>query len=76
MLDFISMLPHSKKDAKLEKRDIGEQISELCFAHSCSTFLYFESRRKSDLYLWIGRFPSGPSAKFLIENSKKQPFFI
>ena len=21
-----------------------------------------------DLYLWIGRFPSGPSIKFLVEN--------
>ncbi|EAR91085.2 brix domain protein (macronuclear) [Tetrahymena thermophila SB210] len=66
--DLISMMPHSKKDAKLEKREIPEQISELCFTHSCTSFMYFEARRKTDLYLWIGRFPDGPSAKFLIEH--------
>jgi len=66
--DLVSLMPHSKKDAKLEKRDIPEQISELCFTHSCSNFMYFEARRKTDLYLWIGRFPDGPSAKFLVEH--------
>jgi len=68
--DLVSLMPHSKKDAKLEKRDIPEQISELCFTHSCSNFMYFEARRKTDLYLWIGRFPDGPSAKFLVEHGK------
>ena len=33
--------------------------------------MYFEARRKTDLYLWIGRFPDGPSAKFLVEHGKE-----
>ena len=68
MLDIINLLPHHKKEAKIEKKDIPSQIQELCYIHSCTNFLYFETRKNADLYLWIGRFPSGPSIKFLVEN--------
>jgi len=68
MLDLIGMLPHSKKESKIEKRDTQNQISELCHTHSCTSFVYFEAKRKQDLYVWIGRFPHGPSIKFLVEN--------
>lgn len=30
--------------------------------------MYFEARKRTDLYLWIGRFPDGPTVKFLVEN--------
>ncbi len=60
-------MPHSKKEVKIEKKDIANQISELCYIHSCCNYLYFEARR-NDLYLWTGRFPTGPSIKFLVEN--------
>lgn len=30
--------------------------------------MYFECRKKRDLYLWVGRFPTGPTIKFLLEN--------
>ena len=32
--------------------------------------MFFECRKKRDLYLWLGKARIGPSAKFHIENSK------
>ena len=43
------------------------QIDELCDTHSCKNFLYFDCKKKRDLYLWIGR-KDGVSAKFHVEN--------
>lgn len=68
MLDIYSMLPHGKKESKLEKKELSSQLNELCSMHSCNYVLYFESRKKQDLYLWIGKAPSGPSIKFMVEN--------
>ena len=47
-----------------------EQINELCTLASCNNVLFFESRKKRDLYLWVGKFPTGPSTKFHVENGK------
>lgn len=30
--------------------------------------MYFEARKKKDLYLWLSCVPNGPSVKFLVEN--------
>ncbi|CAD8144621.1 unnamed protein product [Paramecium pentaurelia] len=67
-MDLHELLPHSKKETKLEKGDTSKQIKELCMQHSCRSFIYFEVHRKHELYLWIGRFPNGPSIKYYIEN--------
>ncbi len=36
--------------------------------HTATNFLFFETRKKRDLYLWLGRANSGPTIKFRIEN--------
>ena len=77
MLDLFHLLPHSKKEVttyfliqfKIEKKDTMAQIEELCELHTCYSYIFFESRRRQDLYLWIGIAGTGPSAKFLVENS-------
>lgn len=35
---------------------------------NCSKCLYFENRKRSDLYLWVANINGGPSAKFLVQN--------
>eukprot|EP00456_Euglypha_rotunda_P048389 TRINITY_DN3879_c0_g1_i11.p1 TRINITY_DN3879_c0_g1~~TRINITY_DN3879_c0_g1_i11.p1 ORF type:complete len:212 (-),score=36.09 TRINITY_DN3879_c0_g1_i11:308-943(-) len=35
---------------------------------NCNNCIFFEARKKQDLYMWIGRVPDGPSAKFLVQN--------
>eukprot|EP01017_Pseudomicrothorax_dubius_P030298 TRINITY_DN3768_c0_g1_i2.p1 TRINITY_DN3768_c0_g1~~TRINITY_DN3768_c0_g1_i2.p1 ORF type:complete len:300 (+),score=112.02 TRINITY_DN3768_c0_g1_i2:123-1022(+) len=68
MLDMAALLPNTKKEAKLEKDRVSEQLNDLCQYNACNNLLYFESKKKKDLYLWMGRAPSGPSVKFHVEN--------
>ena len=37
---------------------------------NCNKSVFFESRKKKDLYMWVGNVPHGPSAKFLVESGK------
>ncbi|KAJ0965101.1 hypothetical protein J5N97_026239 [Dioscorea zingiberensis] len=48
MMDVVSLLPHCKKDSKVESKE----------TKGC--------RKQKDLYLWMAKSPSGPSAKFLV----------
>ena len=41
---------------------------------NCNNCIFFESRKKKDLYMWVSRCPTGPSIKFHVENSKA--FFV
>jgi len=54
---------------KVEKEQIADQINELCQLNSCNNVLFFECRKKRDVYLWMGKAPNGPSVKFHVENS-------
>jgi len=68
MGDIRRMLPHHKKEVKLDtKRDLS-LINEICEMKSCNTCLFFEFRKRQDLYLWMSNTPNGPSVKFLVHN--------
>lgn len=67
MQDIISLLPHSKKEAKIEKNVAKTELNEICFNHSCKNGLYFEHRRR-ELVLWMFRAGEGPCAKFQVRN--------
>ena len=67
--DLYSLLPHSKKEPKIEKKDVSLQVSELALIRSCNHAMYFESRKGKYLYLTLSRCPKGPSAKFQVQNS-------
>jgi len=68
MEDLRTLLPHSKKDAKLDHKDELFNVNEVCEMKSCNNCIFFEVRKKLDLYMWISKPPNGPSAKFLVEN--------
>lgn len=34
---------------------------------NCTSALFFEGRKRQDLYLWASKTPNGPSAKFLVQ---------
>ena len=65
--DVISLLPHSKKECKIEKNVAKDELSEICYNHSCKNGLYFE-HRKRELVLWMFRTPEGPCAKFQVRT--------
>lgn len=65
--DIIGLLPHAKKECKIEKNTAREELNDICFNHSCKNSLYFEHRRR-ELVMWLFRSPEGPCAKFQVRN--------
>lgn len=51
-------------DVKDELRVVGE-IAEI---NSCNGCIFLEGRKHRDLFMWLGRTPSGPSVKFHVVN--------
>ena len=71
MNDTRDMLPHHKKDVKLDDKDHLSTISEICEMKSCDACIFFEARKHGkDLYMWLAKTPFGPSAKFHVLNSE------
>jgi len=68
MEDLRTLLPHSKKDVKLDQKDELFAVNEICEMKSCNNCIFFEVRKKLDLYMWLSKPPNGPSAKFLVQN--------
>ena len=67
--DLRLLIPHMKKDSKLDdKQSLGAAVNEITSVKSCNSYLLLESRKRSDLYLWLGSSPAGPSAKFHVTN--------
>lgn len=66
--DIRDLLPHSKKDNKLDSKSKLSFINEICDMKNCNNCIFFESRKKKDLYMWLARAPEGPSIKFLVQN--------
>ncbi|XP_028403595.1 ribosome biogenesis protein BRX1 homolog [Dendronephthya gigantea] len=68
MNDLQTLMPHSKSDSKLDRKDKLFVVNEVCEMKNCNKCVFFEMRRKSDLFMWLSCTPHGPSAKFLVEN--------
>ncbi|XP_020498673.2 ribosome biogenesis protein BRX1 homolog [Labrus bergylta] len=68
MQDLRTMMPHSKADTKMDRKDKLFVVNEVCEIKNCNKCLFFEAKKKQDLYMWISNSPHGPSAKFLVQN--------
>ncbi|ORX37807.1 putative ribosomal large subunit assembly and maintenance-related protein [Kockovaella imperatae] len=68
MRDLEVLLPHTKKDSKLDTKSSLHLVNEIADLHSCNNTLFFEVRRHEDLYLWLCRAPNGPSVKCHVQN--------
>lgn len=68
MEDLLKLLPHAKKEPKLDTKQELHNVIEIADLRSCDTVLLFESRKKQDLYLWMSKSPFGPSIKFHVAN--------
>lgn len=66
--DIRRLLPHHKRENKWEKKAQLRDINEACELQSCNNAIFFDSRRKSDLYMWLARVPLGPTFKFQVMN--------
>lgn len=66
--DLRKLIPHHKKEVKLDTKDDLKSVNEIAEIKSCNSTLFFESRKRTDLYMWASNTPHGPSAKFLVTN--------
>ncbi|XP_053264635.1 ribosome biogenesis protein BRX1 homolog [Podarcis raffonei] len=68
MKDLRTMMPHAKADTKMDRKDKLFVINEVCEMKNCNKCIFFEAKKKQDLYVWLSNAPHGPSAKFLVQN--------
>ncbi|KAF8163528.1 ribosome biogenesis protein BRX1 [Crassisporium funariophilum] len=68
MNDLEALLPHVKKDSKLDSKSQLHLLPELADLNNCNNTLYFEARRHEDLYMWAAKTPNGPSVKMHVQN--------
>lgn len=66
--DLVDLLPNTKKESKVDRKEARDVIEELCFDLSCNNFLFFEQHKQKDLFMWLCKSPSGPSVKFMVSN--------
>ncbi len=66
--DLASLLPHGKKDAKLDTKSKLYQLNELAELYNCNNVFFFEARKGKDLYLWMSKAPNGPTVKMHMQN--------
>ncbi|KAF2086927.1 ribosome biogenesis protein BRX1 [Saccharata proteae CBS 121410] len=68
MNDLYSLLPHSRKDAKLDTKTKLYQLNELAELYNCNNVFFFEARKGKDLYVWMSKPPNGPTVKMHLQN--------
>lgn len=68
MLDLRTLLPHSRPENKLAPKVKLSMINEISEMKNCNHCIFFQMKKKKDLYMWISSVPHGPSANFLVEN--------
>ncbi|SMR56677.1 unnamed protein product [Zymoseptoria tritici ST99CH_3D1] len=66
--DLHALLPHSRKDAKLDTKTQLHQLNELADLYNCNNVLFFEARKGKDLYIWLSKPPNGPTVKLHCQN--------
>eukprot|EP00904_Undaria_pinnatifida_P006005 jgi/Undpi1/2534/HiC_scaffold_13.g05913.m1 len=71
LADLRKLIPHHKKDVKLDvgrDESLSSAVNGIAEIKSCNSCVFLECRKKTDLYLWAGKTPGGPSAKFHVLN--------
>ncbi|KAL5121743.1 Ribosome biogenesis protein brx1 [Pleosporales sp. CAS-2024a] len=66
--DLYSLMPHSRKEAKLDTKTKLYQLNELAELYNCNNVLFFEARKAKDLYCWMSKPPNGPTVKMHLQN--------
>ncbi|EGX43515.1 hypothetical protein AOL_s00215g251 [Orbilia oligospora ATCC 24927] len=66
--DLTALLPHCRKDSKFDTKSKLFQLNELADLYNCNNILFFEARKREDLYMWMSKPPNGPTIKFHVQN--------
>lgn len=65
---FLFPPTHTRPWPQLDIKDELRVVSEIAEINGCNGCVFLEGRKHRDLFLWIGRTPSGPSVKFHVVN--------
>jgi ribosome biogenesis protein BRX1 len=84
MEDLRTLLPHHKKESKLDpgKGGLGQAVNDIAAMRGCNSVLFLECRKRRDCYMWLGHvggggassggsssvYTDGPSVKFHVTN--------
>ena len=66
--DLTDMLPHAKRDTKLDEKSRLQAVNEVCDLKNCNSSIFIEARKKTDFYMWFAATPDGPSFKCHLLN--------
>eukprot|EP00753_Platysulcus_tardus_P000639 PLAT10609.1.p2 GENE.PLAT10609.1~~PLAT10609.1.p2 ORF type:complete len:434 (-),score=200.51 PLAT10609.1:107-1309(-) len=66
--DIQRLLPHHKRDVKFDNKTRLAEIASIAEMKGCQHTVFFETRRRKELYLWLARMPAGPSVRFQVQN--------
>jgi ribosome biogenesis protein BRX1 len=61
MTDMLELLPHSKKDVKVESKNNKTTLNELADLKGCSSCVFFEVR---SWLVWLDHLPIAPILTF------------
>ncbi|KAI9795949.1 MAG: Ribosome biogenesis protein brx1 [Piccolia ochrophora] len=64
LTDLHALLPHSRRDAKLDTKSRLGTLNEVAELYNCDRIMFFEARKGKDLYVWMAAAPNGPCVKF------------
>ena len=68
MKNLRALMAHSKSEPKAELRKNFSVLNEIAELRNCNKIMFFDMKKKRDLYLWMASVPDGPTVKFLVEN--------
>lgn len=68
MKDLLLLISHASSEPKLDQKNHLNVISEICELRGAKSCIFFEVRKRTDLYIWISLIPSGPTVKFQVFN--------
>jgi ribosome biogenesis protein BRX1 len=66
--DVQNLVANTKRESRIQDKGKKAVIDDICFERSCNNFLYFESHKHTDLFLWVAKSPAGPSMKFQVKD--------
>lgn len=68
--DYEALCPHTKLEFKFTDEFQPHRLAHVARKRGCDLIAYWETRRHTDLFLYLAAAPSGPTAKFHVFNIK------
>lgn len=68
MKDILNLVPNTKSESKLERKETRDVITDICYERSCNNYLFFDCHKHVDLFMWLAKSPNGPSIKFQVKD--------